>query len=117
MAIASEIIGKLGGADVEVIPVEGEVSGSSVSSTVIATIDVPAGETWLVAAIGQTTAASSVSSSRPWIYLGDDLSARPTAGETYGLATTATESISLSIRRNYAVGTDSFTGHVYTVKL
>ena len=117
MAIASEIIGRLGGADVEVIPVEGAASGSSGSSTVIATIDVPAGETWLVAAIGQTTAAASASTSRPWFYLGDDLSARPLPGETSGLARVATESISLSIKRNYSSGTDSFTGHVYTVKL
>ena len=117
MAITSEIIGKLGGADVEVIPVEGTASGSSGSSTVIATIDVPAGETWLVAAIGQTTAESSTSSRHPDLHLGGV--SKPTArpGGMHGLATTATESISLSIRRNYAAGTDSFTGHVYTVKL
>ena len=117
MAITSEIIGKLGGADVEVIPVEGEASGSSGSSTVIATIDVPAGETWLVAAIGQTTAAASASGSRPWFYLGEDLSARPSPGETSGLARVATEPISLSIKRGFSSGVDSFTGHVYTVKL
>ena len=56
MAITSEIIGRLGGAGMEVIPVEGKASGASGSSTVIATIDIPAGETWLVAAIGQITA-------------------------------------------------------------
>ena len=118
MAITSEIIGKLGGAGVEAIPVEGEASGRSGSSTVIATIDIPAGETWLVAAIGQTTAASSVSSSyQPMLYLGNEISSRRSSDGMHGLATTATESISLSIRRNYAAGTDSFTGHVYTVKL
>ena len=117
MAITSEIIGKLGGADVEVIPVEREASGPSGSSEVLATIDVPAGETWLVAAIGQTTAAASSSASRPRFYLGEGLSARPSPGETSGLATTATESISFSIERNYSSGTDSFTGHVYAVKL
>ena len=116
MAITSEIIGKLGGADVEVIPVEGEASGSSGSSEVLATIDVPAGETWLVAAIGQTTAGSSASSYRPWLDLGNEISSRVSDG-MHGLATTATESISLSIRRNYSSGTDSFTGHVYAVKL
>ena len=117
MAITSEIIGTLGGADVEVIPVEGEASGSSGSSTVIATIDVPAGETWLVAAIGQTTAESSTSSRQPWLYLGNEISSRRSSDGMHGLATTAPESISLSIRRNHASGTDSFTGHVYTVKL
>ena len=117
MAIASEIIGKLGGADVDVIPVEGEASGRKGSSEVIATIDVPAGETWLVAAIGQTTAASSASAYRPRFYLGEDLSARPVPGETSGLARVATEPISLSIKRENNSGVDSFTGHVYTVKL
>ena len=117
MAITSEIIGKLGGADVEVIPVEGTASGSKGSSEVIATIDVPAGETWLVAAIGQTTAGSGASAFRPRFYLGEDLSARPSPGETSGLARVATEPISLSIKRETGSGVDSFTGHVYTVKM
>ena len=117
MAITSEIIGKLGGADVEVIPVEGTASGSSGSSTAIATIDIPAGETWLVAAIGQTTAGSSLSTQLPDLHLGGVSKPAARPGGTHGLATTATESISLSIRRNYSSGTDSFTGHVYAVKL
>ena len=117
MAITSEIIGRLGGGEVEVIPVEGEASGRSGSSEVIATIDIPAGETWLVAAIGQTTAASSVASQyQPMLYLGNEISSSNSAG-VHGLATTATESISLSIKRNYGSGSDTFTGHVYTVKL
>ena len=117
MAITSEIIGKLGGADVEVIPVEVEASESSGSSTVIATIDVPAGETWLVAAIGKRIGASATNNARPELHLGDV--SIPGAGPngTYGLATTATEPISLSIKRNIGIGVDSFTGHVYTVKL
>ena len=117
MAITSEIIGKLGGADVDIIPVEGEASGDKGSSEVLATIDVPAGETWLVAAIGQTTAAASGSTKQPELHLGG--ASRPAAepSRTHGLATTATESISLSIKRNYGSGTDTFTGHVYTVKL
>ena len=116
MAITSEIIGKLGGADVEVMPVEGAASGPKGSSEVLATIDVPAGETWLVAAIGQTIAGSSVSSSRPWLYLGDELSSRNSDG-MHGLATTATGSISLYIKRGIGSGTDTFTGHVYAAKL
>ena len=117
MAITSEIIGRLGGGEVEVIPAEGEASGRGGSSEVIATIDIPAGETWLVAAIGQTTAASSVASQyQPMLYLGNEISSSNSAG-VHGLATTATESISLSIKRNYGSGSDTFTGHVYTVKL
>ena len=114
MAITSEIIGKLGGAGVEVIPVEGEASGRNGSTEVLATIDVPAGETWLVAAIGQVTPASA--SLPPRLQLGDGVSTAAPRG-THGLATTATESISLSINRRTSSDTDLFTGHVYAVKL
>ena len=116
MAIASEIIGKLGGADVDVIPVEGVASGRKGSSETLATIDIPAGETWLVAAIGQTTAASSASTQRPILHLGNEIFSSNPAG-VHGLATTASETVNFTIERNYSSGTDSFTGHVYTVKL
>ena len=117
MAITSEIIGKLGGADVEVIPVEGTASGKSGSSTVLATIDVPAGETWLVAAIGQVAAGGLVSTLWPDFHLGGVSKSRVEPDGTHGLATTATEPISLSIKRSNSSGADTFTGHVYTVKL
>ena len=116
MAITSEIIGKLGGAGVEVIPAEGSASGDKGSSEVLATIDVPAGETWLVAAIGQTTAASNTSTFRPRLYLGNEISSSNSDG-VHGLATTATEPISLSIERRTASGADTFTGHVYAVEM
>ena len=114
MSITSEIIGKLGGADVDIIPVEGEASGDKGSSEVLATIDVPAGETWLVAAIGQVTPASA--SLSPRLQLGDGVSTAASQG-THGLVTTATESISFTIERRTSNGVDSFTGHVYAVKL
>ena len=116
MAITSEIIGKLGGAGAEVIPVEGEASGPRDSTEVIATIDVPAGETWLVAAIGQLAVGASGPSQLPALHLGDVQTPRASSG-THGLATTATESISLSIERRTNSGSDTFTGHVYAVKL
>ena len=116
MAITSEIIGKLGGADVEVIPVEGVASGPSGSSEVLATIDVPAGETWLVATIGQTTTGGAGPSQLPELHLGDVKTSRAPSG-THGLATVATETISFSIKRSYGYGSDTFTGHVYTVKM
>ena len=117
MAITSEIIGKLGGADVEVIPVEGAASGTSGSSETLATIDVPAGETWLVAVIGQTTAAASSSAHHPDLHLGG--ASRPAAGPDgmHGLATTASETVSFTIERRVSKGSDTFTGHVYTVKM
>ena len=116
MAITSEIIGKLGG-KVEVIPVEGTASGGTGSSVVLATIDIPAGETWLVAAIGQKTGGSSLSGSQPELYLGDVKIPAGAPDGKYGLATTAAGTISFRIKRNNTSGTDSFTGHVYTVKM
>lgn len=46
MAVTARLVGKLGGGSVEVIP----VSASGAGSQVLATITVPAGETWLIAA-------------------------------------------------------------------
>ena len=117
MAITSEIIGRLGGADVDIIPVEGEASGVKGSSEVIATIDVPAGETWLVAAIGQTTAGTSSPTYHPDLHLGGVSIPTARPSRTHGLATTASETISFTIERNYSSGADTFTGHVYTVKM
>ena len=87
------------------------------TSKVLATIDVPAGETWLVAAIGQVTPGVSGGTYLPDLHLGG--ASRPAAGSdgTHGLATVATESISFTIKRNSSSGADTFTGHVYTVKL
>ena len=114
MAITSEIIGKLGGADVEVTPVEGAASGSSGSSAVIATIDVPAGEQWLVAVVGTMTNDSSSQSNWAQIEIGGAKSALDGPG---GFADVATGVVSIRLGRNRTTGSDSFTGHVYTVKL
>ena len=116
MAITSEIIGKLGGAGLEVIPVEGVASGPPSSSTVLAAIDVPAGETWLVAVIGETFGATSSNSSQPRLHLGDEFSIQPPAG-AHSFATTVSETVSFTMERRYGLGTDSYTGHVYAVKL
>ena len=114
MAITSEIIGKLGGAGVEVIPVEGAASGDKGSSEVLATIDVPAGEQWLVAAVGTMTNDSSVQSNWARIEIGGAKSVLDGPG---GFADVATGSVSIRLVRNRSAGSDSFAGHVYTVKM
>ena len=114
MAITSEIIGKLGGADVEVTPVEGTVSGSSGSSVVLATINIPAGEQWLVAVVGTMTNDSSSASNWARIEMGGAKSALDGPG---GFADVATGAVSIRLVRNRAAGSDSFTGHVYTIKM
>ena len=113
MAITSEIIGKLGGR-VEVMPVEGTASGSSGTSVVLATIDIPAGEQWLVAVVGTMTNYNSSQSNWAQIEIGGAKSALDGPG---GFADVATGSVSIRLVRNRSAGSDSFAGHVYTVKL
>jgi len=113
LAITSELIGKLGGR-VEVMPVERTASGGNGSSVVLATIDIPAGEQWLVAAVGTMTNASSSQSSWAQIEIGGAKSALDGPG---GFADVATGAVSIRMRRNRISGSDSFAGHVYTVKM
>ena len=113
MAITSEIIGKLGGAGVEVTPVEGTASGGG-ASTLMTTITVPAGETWLVATIGTATTLAGSLNGYPYISIGDKRAAFKGEGGVSALVTGAVE---IRLRRNNILGSDSFTGHVYTVKL
>ena len=116
MAITSEIIGKLGGG-VEEVPVSGTVSGGSGTTTLMTTITVPEGKTWLVSVIGQKTAGSSFDTSQPELHLGDIKMPTKASYETCAIATTASGTISFRIKRNNSSGADSFTGHVYTVKM
>ena len=94
MAITSEIIGKLGGADVEVVPVEGEVSGGSGSSAVLATIDIPVGEQWLVAVVGTMANDSPSASNWARIEMGGAKSALNGPG---GFADVATGTVSIRL--------------------
>ena len=111
MAITSEIIGKLGGADVEVIPVEGTASGTT---TLMTTITVPAGKTWLVAVIGTATSPATGRNGYPEIVIGNTRAAFNGVG---GASALVTGTVEIRLRRNWSLGSDSFTGHVYTVKM
>ena len=113
MAITSEIIGKLGGR-VEVMPVEVTASDKSGTSVALATIDIPAGEQWLVAAVGTMTNDSSSQSNWAQIEIGGAKSALDGPG---GFADVATGAVSIRMVRSRTTGSDSFTGHVYTVKM
>ena len=117
MAITSEIIGKLGGADVEVTPVEGTASGDSGSFEVLSTIEIPPGETWLVAAVGELTASVSEGTTSPVLHMGDQTSSGRLASGNFSIATLGTGTVRFQIERKRSTGEDSFTGHVYTVKM
>ena len=117
MAITSEIIGKLGGTDVEVVPVSGETSGGLNTEVNLHTVQVPAGETWMIAAIGVLTAGYDNSNLSPSVYLGTQKSSGYTASGPLSMAIVAEGEITFRLKRNTAIRTDKFTGHVYTIKM
>ena len=114
MAITSEIIGKLGGADVEEAPVSGTVSGSSGTTTLMTTITVPDGKTWLVAVIGTATTPATGLNGYPEIVIGNTGAAFNGVG---GASALVTGTVEIRLRRNWALGSDSFTGTVYTAEM
>ena len=117
MAITSEIIGKLGSADVEATPVAGTASGYTGSIEVLSTIEIPPGETWLVAVVGQLSAGTSPNTSSPVLRIGDQTSNGYTNSGDFSMATLGTGTVRFQIERKRSAGADSFTGHVYTVKM
>ena len=117
MAITSEIIGKLGGAGVEVIPVEGTASGDAGSETTLHPVEVPDGETWLVALHGNLQSASSGSNSSAQLVIGTTILPPRASNGSNGLAHVGAGTIDVKLRRNTGSSSDSFTGTVYAVKL
>ena len=117
MAITSELIGKLGGADVKAIPVSVIASGGKDSEEVLATVNVPPGETWLVVVYGnlKNKIDNGYSSSR--LYVGDALLHQRSISGINSLAHIGTGAIEVGLRRSTADGSDSFTGTVYAVKV
>ena len=117
MAITSEIIGKLGGADVQSFPVEGSVYGSS-DVTALHTVEVLAGETWLVAVAGelQGPSTSSQAGSQPDMRLGETTCRGVPRTTPFGISAVITETTAIELVSNHSTES-SFTGHVYTVKM
>ncbi|APQ42490.1 hypothetical protein [Pasteurella phage PMP-GADVASU-IND] len=96
----------------EVAPASASVSGNG-ASEVLHTVNIPPGETWLVAVVGAGSTSAS-GSYLPQIRIGD--AATPQNSGHFAAAAIMSESgdvvfISLS------GGSSSFTGHVYTVKM
>ena len=112
MAITSEIIGKLGGAGVEATPVSGTASNNDTPT--LANIEIPAGETWLVSVVGTITNDRETEANWAALEVGS-VSAKFNGAS--GVSIVATKSVTVRLRRNRTLGSDSFTGHVYTVKM
>ena len=116
MAITSEIIGKLGGADVEVTPVSATNSGGR-GDTILHTVNVPDGESWLIAVIGDMSPSGTSASLAPDLAIGDIKTNRYNTQNRMTVAGVHTGTVDVKMVKNSPSGTDSFTGHVYTVKL
>ena len=115
MAITSEIIGKLGGAEVEVIPVS--ISAMTEGEHVLASIEVPAGERVLVSLVGNFS-STQLDSRRPDFMIGGERSGTYPKSGNYGSASGVLEaSGNASLYMTSGTGTTAFTGHVYTVKM
>ena len=118
MAITSEIIGKLGGgAEVEVTPVEVTASGAWGSEEVFHTVEVSEGETWLVALYGNLLNNSGSAASAAQLAIGTTILPPRASDGSNGLAHVGAGTINVKLCRNTSSGTDSFDGHVYTVKI
>lgn len=111
MAITSELLGKLGGADVEIIPVSATLSSSDPYILYIG--EVFPGETQWVFVIGTANAASSSRHSFPEIWIGDTSSRFSGLG---GVAAEMSSGYHITMRRNFSLREDSFDGHIYIVK-
>ena len=113
MAITSEIIGKLGGADVESTPVTGSIANRAGTRT-IHTIEVPAGETYLAVVIGSGTVSSGLNALLD-ISIGGKRT-RQNDGTHMTATAIISETSNISLHSD-ANGESTFTGHVYTVKM
>ena len=116
MTITSELIGKLGGADVEVVPVDVETPYGTGGAVVMHTVEVPEGETWLVAAHGNLRSQTTGSYSAQ-IGIGTTTLPPNAPNGITGMAHVGTGTIDVRLIRNRSSGSDSFTGHVYAVQL
>ena len=115
MAITSEIIGKLGGgADVESVPVSVPIIAGQGTSEVMHTVNIPPGETWLVAVVGTGKAGSDSYSGMPKIIIGGKRVLQYTG--YFASSAVMTESGDVALESN-SYTASSFTGHVYTVKM
>ena len=114
MAITSEIIGKLGGTDVEEATVSATNSGGPGTTTLMTTITVPAGKTWLVAVIGTATSPATGRNGYPEIVIGNTRAAFIGVG---GASALVTGTVEILLRRNWSISSDSFTGTVYTAEM
>ena len=111
MAITSELLGKIGGADVEVIPVSATVKSRDPYILYIG--EVFPGETHWVFVVGTAKSHNTSNHNLPGFWIGDTSSRFNGLG---GVAAEMSSGYHITMRRNFNLGEDSFDGHIYIVK-
>ena len=116
MAITSEIIGKLGGADLESYPVS---VPESRPDTLLRSVTVPAGKRYLVAAEGHCPKMPSSVNNKPTLYIGS-VQSMP-AGKDKQFSVMAIVESSVEVRfdtyTSSGINNSSFEGTVYVLEL
>ena len=116
MAITSEIIGKLGGADLESYPVsvpEGQ------PDTLLRSVTVPAGKRYLVAAAGHCPKMGSSASYKPTLYIGGVKSMPVGKDSQFGVMAIVESSVEVRFDTYSTSSTtgSTFEGTVYVLEL
>ena len=116
MAITSEIIGKLGGADVETVEVAGrDTNGSDLN---LHTVEVADGEEVLAVFIGRFSYLPSVSNNNATLSLGGSTSRARVTDRDTAVAAVITETSNVVLHGATGVNVSTLAGGtVYTVKL
>ena len=116
MAITSEIIGKLGGAEVESVEVAGTVTNGS--NITLHTVEVADGEEVLAVFIGRFSKLPSLANHYPTLSLGGSTSMENTTGRDTAVAAVITETSNVVLNGSTGVNASTLTGGtVYTVKM
>ena len=116
MSITSEIIGKLGGADVESTPVSMSGNGNG-TKHLLTRVEVPAGKQVLVAVVGKFTSVQ-VATGRPNFGIGGFVSSADAEVNARASASAVlTQSGDVNVITKSPLGTSTFVGTVYTAEM
>ena len=116
MAIASEIIGKLGGAEVESVEVDGATTAGS--NTTLHTVEVADGEEVLAVFIGRFSKLPSLPNAMATLSLGGSTSKASVTNRDTAVAAVITKTSNVVLYGDTGVNASTLTGGtVYTVKL
>ena len=116
MAITSEIIGKLGGAEVESVEVAGtDTNGSNIT---LHTVEVADGEEVLAVFIGRFSKLPSLANNYPTLSLGDSIVRVNTTSRDTAVAAVITETSNVVLHGATGVNASTLTGGtVYTAEM